>query len=69
MNAWLLKLLAPNLIEFERHETMPAELMSKSLLASSAKSWLAEVGKGFCSACEGDWSAPKDDAPEILNGC
>ena len=68
MNAFLLTLLAPPLIGFERHEKMPPGLMSKSLLASSAKSWLAEVGKGFCSACEGDWSAPKDDAPEILNG-
>ena len=68
MNALLLTLLAPALIEFERREKMPTDLSSKSLLASSAKSWLAEVGKGFCSTCEGDWSAPKDDTPEILNG-
>lgn len=38
MNALLLTLLAPTLIEFERHEMMPAELRSKSLLASSSKS-------------------------------
>lgn len=68
MNALLLRLLGPSLIEFRRHDTMPANFVSKSLLASSAKSWLAEVGKGFCSACEGDWSAPKDDTPEIFNG-
>jgi len=68
MNALLMQLLAPSLIEFQSHEDMPPNLVSKSLLASSAKSWLAEVGKGFCPACEGDWSAPKDGAPEILNG-
>ena len=68
MNALLLELLAPSLIEFRRHDTMPADFVSRSLLASSAKSWLGEVGKGFCSACEGDWNAPKDDAPEIFNG-
>jgi hypothetical protein len=68
MNELLLQLLAPRLIEFQSHEEMPANLVSKSLLGASAKSWLAEVGKGFCPACEGDWSAPKDDAPEILNG-
>lgn len=67
MNGVLLKLLAPALIEFRRHESMSSNLMSKSLLASPAKSWLAEVGKGFCAACEGDWNAPKDDTPEILN--
>jgi len=67
MNALLLQLLAPRLIEFRSHADMPAKLASKSLLAPSAKCWLAEVGKGYCPACEGDWSAPKDDAPEILN--
>ncbi len=68
MNALLLELLAPSLMKFQRHESMPADLVSKSLLASSSKCWLAEVGKGFCRACEGDWNTPKDDAPEILNG-
>lgn len=68
INALLLELLAPNLIEFQRHKRMPSDVVSKSLLASSGKCWLAEVGKGFCRACEGDWSAPKDDVPEILNG-
>ena len=67
MNASLLTLLTSDLIEFERHEGMPPEVMSKSLAALSAKSWLAEVGKGFCSSCEGDWSAPKDDESEILS--
>jgi len=68
MNAVLLQLLAQRLMDFQRHEDMPPELVSTSLLAFSAKSWPAEVGKGFCLSCEGDWSAPTDDAPEILNG-
>lgn len=68
MNALLLQLLAPRLVEFPSNADMPASLASQSLFAPSAKSWLAEVGKGFCPTCEGDWSAPKDDAPEILNG-
>lgn len=68
MNAHLLRILAPRLIEFGSHENIPVDLASKSLLASSAKCWLAEVGRGFCSKCEGDWSKPKNDSPEIFNG-
>ena len=68
MNAFLLRLLAPILIGFRRHEEMSSDLMLKSLVGFSAKSWVAEVGKGFCPKCEGDWSSPADDTPEILNG-
>jgi hypothetical protein len=67
MNAFLLRLLAPALTGFTHHEGMSSDLMLTSIIAPSAKSWLAEVGKGFCSKCEGDWSSPTDDAPEILN--
>lgn len=67
-NAMLLKLLAPQLLEFPCHDDTPASLLAESLDAPSAKCWVAEVGKSFCPKCEGDWSAPKDDAPEILNG-
>jgi hypothetical protein len=67
MNAFLLRLMAPVLTEFRHHEEMSSDLMLRSLTAPSAKSWLAEVGKGFCSKCEGDWSSPTDDTPEILN--
>src|SRR6266700_3616962 len=35
---------------------------------ASAKCWLAEVGKGFCSSCVGKWTVPQDCTPEILNG-
>ena len=68
MNAKLLGLLAPGLLEFQEHNNVSIDLLSASLHAPSGKSWLAEVGKGFCAKCEGDWNVPKDDPPEILNG-
>jgi hypothetical protein len=68
INEKLLQLLAPQLAEFQTHDDMLIGWALKSLLASSAKCWLAEVGKGFCSKCEGDWTKPKDNSPEILNG-
>ena len=40
----------------------------RSLTAAHAKVWVAEIGKGFCDACAGEVSAPRDDAPDILNG-
>lgn len=67
MNAFLLKLLAPALTGFRHHKEMSSDLMFKSLVASSAKSWLAEGGKGFSSQCEGDWTLPTDGVAEILN--
>jgi hypothetical protein len=68
VNAQLLRLLAPRLTELHTDEDMPMSLASMSLLASSAKCWLAEVGRGRCPKCEGDWSIPIDDSPDILNG-
>jgi hypothetical protein len=68
INAELLRLLAPQLVEFQTHDDMSIGWALKSLLDSSAKCWLAEVGKGFCPKCEGDWIKPKDNAAEILNG-
>lgn len=67
MNGRLLQVLAPHLLAIHGCEDMPVNLVSESLLASSAKCWLAEVGKGFCQKCEGDWSKPGDDSAEILN--
>jgi len=29
--------------------------------------WLAEVGKGFCSLCAGEWRSADDESAEILN--
>jgi hypothetical protein len=68
MNAQLMSMLAPSLVEFQQHPDMPANLTLISLTAPSAKCWLAEVGIQFCAKCEGDWTKPKDDSPEILNG-
>jgi len=68
INSELLQLLAPQLVEFQTHDDMSSGWALNSLLASSAKCWLAEVGNGFCPKCEGDWIKPKDDSPEILNG-
>ena len=68
MNAQLLQVLAPHLADFQAHDDISNDWALKSLLASSAKCWLAESGLQFCPKCEGDWSRPKDDLPEILNG-
>ena len=68
INAELLRLLAPPLCEFQVHDDMPIGWTVKSLLAPSAKCWLAEPGLEFCQKCEGDWSKPQDDSAEILNG-
>jgi len=67
-NSQLLDLLAPRLVSFETHQDMLPRMIERSLRAPSAKCWLAEEGKGFCPACAGEWVAPQDDAPEILNG-
>jgi hypothetical protein len=47
---------------------MTTDRAEQSLRASSAKAWLAEVGKGFCEDCDGEWTTPQDSAAEILNG-
>jgi hypothetical protein len=44
------------------------DLIARSLGVPSAKVWVAEVGKGWCRRCSGDWKAPTDDEAEILNG-
>jgi len=44
VNAHLLRLLAPHLIESRLHEDMSVDWALKSLFASSAKCWLAEAG-------------------------
>jgi hypothetical protein len=66
-NSLLLDLLAAPLAHFITHANMTTLRAEQSLRASSAKSWLAEVGKGFCTDCAGDWTIPQDDTPELLN--
>lgn len=68
VNSHLLNLLAPRLASFKAHQDMTPRMIEQSLRAPSAKCWLAEVGKGFCPTCAGEWTAPQDDTPEILNG-
>jgi hypothetical protein len=68
MNSKLLQLLAPQVVEFQTHDDISNSWAMKSLVASSAKCWLAEPGLEFCPKCEGDWSRPQDDSAEIFNG-
>ncbi len=39
-----------------------------SLMATSAKAWLAERSLKLCESCAGEWRYPNDDMPEIQNG-
>jgi hypothetical protein len=67
-NSYLVRLVSPALLAHTAHANLPFHQAEQSLSARSAKCWLAEVGKSFCSACDGEWSAPQDSTPEILNG-
>lgn len=67
-NAQLLELVAPALLAFKTHAELPSSQAASSLNAKSAKIWLAEVGKGFCPNCEGEWTTPQDGMADILNG-
>lgn len=66
-NAQLLSLVAPALVSHQIHRDLPQHQAEASLRSQSAKAWLAEVGKGLCQRCEGEWSTPQDDQPEIIN--
>jgi hypothetical protein len=68
-NKLFLQSLTPALLEFRSNDQASNQMIERSLNASSAKAWLAEVGKEICPKCEGEWSAPHDDQAEILNGC
>jgi hypothetical protein len=67
-NSLLLGLLATPIALFKTHTEMTPGQAEQSLRASSAKCWLAEVGKGLCPSCAGEWTTPQDDIAEILNG-
>jgi hypothetical protein len=68
MNAQFLEIVAPFLLAFGSDENIDAKTLRASLSAPSAKAWLAEVGKGFCSRCAGEWHTAQDDLAEIING-
>jgi len=67
-NRQLLQLVSTPLAAFTIHCDMTTSYAKRSLRASSAKAWLAEVGKHRCSTCVGEWTTPQDAAAEILNG-
>lgn len=67
-NGKLLSLVADKLAVHSSHPDLSQSQAEHSLLSHSAKVWLAEVGRGFCPACEGEWTPPQDDVAEILNG-
>jgi len=74
MNAGFIDEVRPRLLKFGSPGGAHVDA-EDSLRAVSAKVWLAEVGKGLervpgdaCEYCAGEWSAPDDDIPEILNG-
>ena len=66
-NAQILAIVAPALVHFRAHSNLSQDQAEASLRNQSAKAWLAEVGKGFCQHCEGEWTTPQDDGAEILN--
>jgi hypothetical protein len=43
------------------------QFIEESLRSPSAKIWLAEPERGFCSLCSGEWSNPTDHNAEIMN--
>jgi hypothetical protein len=67
-NSQLMRLVAPALVSHESHRELKERQAEWSMSSRSAKCWLAEVGKGFCPSCEGEWSTPQETAAEILNG-
>jgi hypothetical protein len=67
-NARLIRALTPTLLDSAKIDTSFA---GHSLDALTAKVWLAERGNEVsreCPGCEGEWSPPQDDTPELLNG-
>jgi hypothetical protein len=69
-NAAFIRSLEPRLFEWTRmkHGADVVPFAQESLGTPSAKAWLAEHGKGYCDQCAGEWSTPRDETAEILNG-
>ena len=67
-NAEVLTGIAPDLVTSDvTREQRSRGFIEQSLLSPSAKVWLAEPQRGFCSECAGEWSNPNDKFAEILN--
>jgi hypothetical protein len=67
MNARLLQTLAPPLISWGVYGSIDSKTVQDSLSVPSGKAWLAEIGKGFCLFCAGEWHTAQDDLAEIVN--
>ena len=67
MNGRLLGTLTPVLLAFKSDDRIDPKMVQASLSAGSAKAWLAEVGKGSCEHCDGEWHTAQNDFAEILN--
>jgi len=68
-NRVLIDALAPRLLQFARIEELEVEAFDRSLRGVSAKAWLAEYrDHPLCANCKGEWSAPKNRNPDIING-
>lgn len=68
MNAAFIDSLRPALVGSGPLCDQPGIDAGDSLRCVSAKVWLAEVSKGICCVCSGEWSPPQDGVAEILNG-
>lgn len=68
-NSYLFERIVPKLSTWAttNHPVYNTQI-GDSLLALSAKAWLAEAGLHLCDACRGEWSCPDDEAPEIIKG-
>ena len=67
-NAQTLEMLTPKLLASDATSGQRSQqFIEESLLSPSAKIWLAEPERGFCSLCSGEWSNPTDHGAEILN--
>lgn len=69
-NRQLIAALCPQLSSWavQNSPGFNVEFAQEALLAISAKAWLAECTMELCPACNGEWSSPKDDQAEIING-
>ena len=71
MNTLLLAAVRPHLvnwIESHYYAVQDAEFAAASLLAPSAKAWLAEETLSLCAKCRGEWSASTRADLTIVNG-
>lgn len=69
-NHQLMKTLLPKLSSWAigNLPSFDIEFTQEAMLALSAKAWLAEKTLHLCSACSGEWSDPKNDQIEVING-